>query len=310
MVKVGWKQKAAIARACARIPFGDPLYKFGQKRFGQLKPNPTSRLSKQVEMARWLTKHGAGIGGKSFFEVGTGHIPIVPLGFYLAGATQTWTVDLNRRLDWGLVGETLHWIASNKTAVTALYRDEIVAADVFEQRFTALMETSGDARACLAKAGIRYLAPIDAASTKLAAESVDCHYSVTVLEHIPVDGLRGILVEARRLLKPDGYALHFVDLSDHFQHQDRSISRINFLRFSNEEWRHLAGNRFAYCSRLRSSDLLKLMSDAGFHVAHVEQVVDEQAKALVEAGFPIDEAFSKYDVVDLCTTSLRVLLRK
>ena len=52
------------------------------------------------------------------------------------------------------------------------------------------------------------------------------------------------------------------------------------------------------------------MSDAGFHVAHVEQVVDEQAKALVEAGFPIDEAFSKYDVVDLCTTSLRVLLRK
>ena len=191
MVKVGWKQKAAIARACARIPFGDPLYKFGQKRFGQLKSNPTSRLSKQVEMARWLTKHGAGIGGKSFFEVGTGHIPIVPLGFYLAGATQTWTVDLNRRLDWGLVGETLHWIASNKTAVTALYRDEIVAADVFEQRFTALMETSGDARACLAKAGVRYLAPIDAASTKLAAESVDCHYSVTVLEHIPVDGLRG-----------------------------------------------------------------------------------------------------------------------
>ena len=40
--------------------------------------------------------------------------------------------------------------------------------------------------------------------------------------------------------------MHFVDLSNHFQHQDQSITRINFLKFSDLEWNRIAGNEFAY----------------------------------------------------------------
>jgi len=39
------------------------------------------------------------VEGKTFFEVGTGHNPIVPIGFFLCGAEKIVTVDLHRRLD-------------------------------------------------------------------------------------------------------------------------------------------------------------------------------------------------------------------
>ncbi len=305
-----WERKAAIARICARLPYGDQIYKLGQKRFGALRADPTSRLSKQVEMARWLLSRGEGVSGKSFFEVGTGHVPVVPIGLYLSGAKETITVDLNRRIDWDLTRQALEWMACRRPALAALYGEDVVSREVFEERFAALVESRGNAREFLASAGIRYLAPVDAANTGLAAESVDCHSSVTVLEHIAERALGDILAEAKRILKPDGHALHFIDLSDHFQHQDKSISRINFLRFSEAEWRRLAGNRFAYCSRLRASDFLRLISDAGFRIVRCDRAIDEQSKDQLRNGFPVDAGFGHYDQDDLCTTSLRVLLKK
>jgi len=53
--------------------------------------------------------------------------------------------------------------------------------------------------------------------------SVDYHISTTVFEHIPKKGVARILKGVKRILKDDGIAIHFIDLSDHFQHQDKSI---------------------------------------------------------------------------------------
>jgi hypothetical protein len=88
-------------KVCASLPIGDRIYKFVQKNFGRLNANVMSRLPTQIEMARWILDQGMAIEGKRFLEVGTGHKPIVPIGFFLSGAEQIITVDLNRRLDFG-----------------------------------------------------------------------------------------------------------------------------------------------------------------------------------------------------------------
>ena len=67
-------------------------------------------------------------------------------------------------------------------------------------------------------------------------------------------------------MKDDGITIHFIDLSDHFQHQDKSITSINFLHYSEKEWERIAGNQFAYCNRLRAGDYLALFEEAGFDV--------------------------------------------
>lgn len=102
-----WEHKAKTAKICADLPSGDRLYKFLQKHFGRLNTPPASRLSMQLKLARWILEQGLTIKDKRFFEVGTGHTPVVPIGFFLSGAAEIITVDLHRRIDFNLIQNDL-----------------------------------------------------------------------------------------------------------------------------------------------------------------------------------------------------------
>jgi hypothetical protein len=102
-----------------------------------------------------------------------------------------------------------------------------------------------------------------------------------------------------------------VDLSDHFQHQDASMTRINFLRYSETEWQRIAENEFAYCNRQRASEYLALFQQQGFTVDRHEIEVDQESMShLQKKGFPLHQRFSSYTPEDICSTSLSILLRK
>ncbi len=180
------------------------------------------------------------------------------------------TVDLHKRLDLDLTKQILVWIVEHREKVEAMYR-EIIPPAVLKERLILIERLWPTPNIFLKEANIRYLAPVDATETGLPANSVDYHFSVTVLEHIPLNTIRNIFIEARKLLSEDGRAIHFIDLSDHFQHQDRSISKINFLRFTEKEWLKIAGNEFAYCNRLRASDYQHLFNDLSFETLRLEK---------------------------------------
>ncbi|MDF1594373.1 MAG: methyltransferase domain-containing protein [Desulfobacterales bacterium] len=304
-----WQTKAKIMKLCAQMPGGGALYRYIQKTFGRLRANPMARLPAQAKMVKWLLESGRDIVGKRFFEVGTGHVPIAPIGFFLCGAGSVITVDLHRRIEWGLTIESLNWIASNRNEVAGIYQD-IVDAALFNERHALLSCHKNNPSEFFKEARIEYLAPMDAANTRLPAKSVDFHFSLTTLEHIPQAIIKDIFLEAKRILKPKGLAVHFIDLSDHFQHQDKSITSINFLRYSEKEWEKIAGNEFAYCNRLRASDYLALFKEAGFDICRHEVQEDEDVRVSIRDGFMVDERFQDYSVDDLCTTGLRVALKK
>lgn len=291
----------------AALPYGDSLYRLGQKSVGRLRAKPMSRLPSQVEMMHWLCDHEFSPEEKTFFEVGTGHVPLVPVGFFLSGVGQVITVDLHHRIDWQLTQESLRWISQHRDEVRALYADT-VHEELFNERHALLTEWRDHPKLFLEKADIQYLAPADAACTRLPANSVDCHFSVTVLEHIPPDVLTDIFAEARRILRPDGYAIHFIDPSDHFQHQDKAISRINFLQYSDSTWNRIAGNEYAYCNRLRSSDYRRMFRELLFQTVRWLDTVDHTALRSLENGFSVHRCFQAYTPEDLCTTTTRVML--
>ncbi len=110
-------------------------------------------------------------------------------------------------------------------------------------------------------------------------------------------------------MKGDGIAIHFTDLSDHFQHQDRSIISINFLRYSEAEWNRIAENQFAYCNRLRASDYLALFKKAGLDICRLEIQEDYDALEIMKNGFVVDEKFRDYSVDDLCGQLLKTALK-
>ena len=104
---IHWKYKATIIKICTLFPGGGRLYPAIQKAFGRLKANPMARLPAQALMVKWITEADKDIVGKRFFEVGTGHVPVAPIGFVLCGARSVVTVDLNRRIEWGLTRKSL-----------------------------------------------------------------------------------------------------------------------------------------------------------------------------------------------------------
>jgi len=305
-----WQLKAGIMRVFASLPFGGRLYKASQKKFGRLRAAPMDRLPAQAEMARWLADGPMPLEGARFLEVGTGHIPLVPIGFFLSGVAHTITVDTHRRLDLALTRDCLAWIVNHRDEVAELYKD-LVSNNLFEERLGLMAKWQDEPIRFLDAAGIEYLSPADAAHTNLPAASLDGHFSTTVLEHIPPNILTDIFTEAGRILKPGGVALHFVDLSDHFQHQDKSITQINFLKFSNSEWNRIAGNEFAYCNRLRSSDYLKLFqTQQAFQVVRIEESTDQDSLDGLRNGFSIDPCFQPYSHEELSVTSFRVMLQR
>ena len=270
-----------------------------------------SRIPSQIEMARWILEMGGKVEGKTVFEVATGHNPIVPIGFFLCGAGEVITVDLHRRLDLGILKKSLVWMSENRDEICRYY-DGVANPQITQiiERMDLINRLKEMPEKFLSEANIQYLAPADAANIDLPDASVDYHISTTVFEHIPGEDIKRILKEARRILKNDGIAIHFIDLSDHFQHQDKSITSVNFLRYSEKEWNKIAGNEFAYCNRLRASDYLALFKEAGFDVCRKEATVDDEARKNMEVGFIVDEKFQDYNVDDLCITGLRVALKK
>jgi hypothetical protein len=301
-----WKTKARITRTCAQLPGAERWYRLIQAHFGRLKGNPESRLAATLEMVALLRKHELPLQGR-YMEVGTGHVPVVPLGLFLAGARDTWTFDLNRRLDPEMTLRALAWIAEHEDYVASTFAPFVNDSEVR----TRLRRLRGitDLTRLLEAARIHYAAPADAAKTGLPDHSIDCHFSVTTLEHITPGTVGGIFREARRVLAADGVALHFIDPSDHFAHTDKSISQINFLRFTEAEWQRIAGNRFAYCNRLRASDYARVFSEAELNIADEQRVVDPHSVALLQQAFPVDMRFIGYAETDLCTTRYNVLLK-
>lgn len=116
---------------------------------------------------------------------------------------------------------------------------------------------------------IRYLAPYDMRHTGLPSDSIDLCISTNTLEHVPVQSIVDILIELSRVLKHDGSISAKIDYSDHYAHSDPSISRLNYLSYSEAEWeKHNHVNH--YQNRLRHSHYRELFLEAGFEISFEE----------------------------------------
>ena len=117
----------------------------------------------------------------------------------------------------------------------------------------------------LSSYGIRYLAPMDASDTKLPDQSFDICVSTNTLEHIAREDIKKIVSEVYRMLKHEGYLSVVIDYSDHYSHTDRSISPLNYLQYSDKEWRKY-NSSLHFQNRLRHQDYLDIFTEAGFKV--------------------------------------------
>ena len=98
----------------------------------------------------------------------------------------------------------------------------------------------------------------DARSTQHKDGYFDLLVSNNVFEHIYPSLLKGIVKEFDRITKKNGLQSHFIDMSDHFAHADKSITVYNYLKFSEKQWAWI-DNSVQPQNRMRLHDYLKIL---------------------------------------------------
>jgi hypothetical protein len=305
-----WKTKSLVQRTCAAIPvFHESVYYGIQKAFGRLraKADPTWLLSESARLSACLRDAGTPVPGARVMEVGTGRGLDMPLGLYLCGAASIHTYDLHRYLKSHRVLDSVASIRENRAKVTEMFLP-VTETSGLQRRLDALCAAT-DFESILKTCNILYMAPADAADTRLPAGSIDIQISYTVFEHIPGDVIVAILKEANRVLSQKGVALHHIDPSDHFAHDDPSISFINFLRFSPEEWSKYGDNQFAYHNRLRVPEYEELYRRAEQCVEQWRVNVDPRSMKELANGFPLHANYRSLAPEVTCGTVIHALSR-
>jgi hypothetical protein len=267
------------------------------------------RLEAGIAACNRIEKIERSFVGATFLEVGTGRRINTPLAFWLLGAERVITVDLNPYLKEELVKNDLDYIQKNKIEIQNLFEGRI-----FNDRLNSLLNfirSEYNLVDLLKFINVEYVSPGDASQLPLSSQSIDFHTSYTVFEHIPPEILKGIMVEGDRILKDDGLFVHKIDYSDHFSHSDKSISYINFLQFSDDDWYNIAGSKYMYMNRLRHDDFISLFQDMNYRILINEPTKNNNLLSVVEGSdFMLNEKFRHKSKDVLVTTSAWFILNK
>jgi len=297
-----WRIKGVVQKALGIVPGGTHLNDLLQKTLGELREVERTIDSKVVDdwvvLAGQLRELDVPLSGAELLEIGTGWMPVFPLCFALAGARACHTFDLQRHLSESLTTRAVARLAVHLSRIAQVTGNSV--SDV-ERRYREIrLETTLEG--ILRRAGIRYYAPADASKTTLPDHSVDVVFSNSVLEHVPPEAIRGIFREARRVLRPTGLAIHSANCGDHYAYFDRSITFINYLQYSEREWRFW-NNAMLYQNRLRPGDFLELARDAGFEILLSRWRPKEGLLAALPS-LQIAPEFKAYPPEQLCATSV------
>jgi SAM-dependent methyltransferase len=206
-------------------------------------------ITNGLEQLAALREAGISITGATVLEFGSGWLPLIPMLFHLAGAGRLILTDIERLMD-------VRTEAMARARIMARLDD--IAAALAAPREVLLARLDSFAA--------EYHAPWDPAAHP--AEDVDLVISRATFEHVPEPQLRVFLAEFHRILRPGGATCHVIDNSDHWQHKDSSLSRVEFLRYEETSWawRFAQVNPQGFQNRLRHTDYRALLQHAGFQV--------------------------------------------
>jgi SAM-dependent methyltransferase len=298
-----WQTKCVIDSAKALLPFQAQLRRI-KDTIAPYQPSPqidVHTIAQGLVQIDWVGR-ALPLQGAQVLEIGSGWQPIIPLLFSLAGAGRVLMTDQNVLLR----ADTF------SAALTSLRAQEaqIAAALMLDPQSVqhALRDDPGvPLRDRLSELRLVYMAPCDCSNLKLEAGTVDVITSRACLEHVPPEVIEAIFAESYRLLRPGGVACHLIDHSDHWEHRDKRLTPVNFLKYSDNFFRWTYINPLNYQNRLRHSQYLDMLQAAGMRLLREQHEIDERSRRVLE-DMPIAARFRKFALEDLATVESMFLV--
>lgn len=199
-------------------------------------------------------------------EIGTGWYPIVPISFFLTGSDKIYSVDISLLTSKARLQTTLEkFVESNNEGKLKNYIDLVPERFLIVTNLLANLDKFSLDKV-LQQLNITYLVE-DARNLSLPDNSIDLVNSNNTFEHIYPDILIPILKDFSRVVKKQGGVMsHFIDLSDHFAHFDKSINIYNYLQFSDKQWKWI-DNSIQPQSRARIYDYKQIYADLSIPIS-------------------------------------------
>ncbi len=287
-----WVQKAIVQKTISYLPFSNKINYFFQKYVTKGVNLSEEYFYDRLGHARDHLMAYKKYSGKAFpetsLEIGTGWYPIVPIAFFLAGTKKIYSVDISFLTSKERIYTTLK--AFQECERTGKLGTFFPVNSERWRSFNDIITTFNtlSLEQILHKLNIVYLIE-DARKLSLPDNSVDLVNSNNTFEHIYPEILIPILKDFKRVVKkPEGVMSHFIDMSDHFAHFDKSINIYNFLKYSDQQWARI-DNSIQPQSRCRIYEYKKIYSD--LHIP----ITDEQNRegSLEELkAIPLAEKFA------------------
>jgi Methyltransferase domain len=267
-----WLVKAILQGAASYLPRGESWnYRWGKYITGALEMDATRFRTKLCFGRRHLENcfHTLPKDKKVFnvLEIGTGWYPVIPIAFWLCGASSIWTIDNVARLRRTDVTKTLE-----------LFREAAQQGHLMEilpwasrDRVDALISGNSDEDSILTDRMFGNIEVIvgDARHTGLKPGSIDFFFSNSVLQEIGEDALTAIFAEFKRLAAPTAAMSHYVNMVEPYVAFDRLLNPYHFLGYSDWTWR-LLNNSLHPHNRLRIADYRRIHQYAGFPIVREE----------------------------------------
>jgi hypothetical protein len=223
------------------------------------------RLSHATSHLSAFSKYCGKAAPTSSLEIGTGWYPIVPLAFFLSGTDKIYSVDISMLTNKERLKTTfdrfMECLKADrlKDFITALPDRMAVFQEIYKNFESLSFEE------ILKKINLTYLIE-DARKLSLPDNSVELVNSNNTFEHIYPNILKPIIKDFIRVLnKENGIMSHFIDMSDHFAHFDKTITIYNFLQFSDSRWAWI-DNSIQPQNRLRYQDYLTMYQELSLPV--------------------------------------------
>lgn len=300
-----WYWKCLIDSVKATVPLGSQVRRWKHRVCGYPSDPVNDRVT--TEQGLWLIDSiqcVRPVAGMTILEIGTGWKPIIPILYSLAGAQRVLLTDLRPLCSAPTLSAAAESLRPHKHSITS--RLSLSGA-----QFDAALSwnPSWSFADALRHLRLEYLAPRDCRNLDLPAACVDAVTSRAVLEHIPPAVVRGIFLESFRILRENGLSCHIIDNSDHWQHADPALSRLNFLRFPESIFRWTYLNGLNYQNRLRHSQYIEFLQSSGFSILRQEGPVDLTSLADL-ARIPLAESFRRFTPEDLAILTTFVVAAK
>lgn len=301
MVRYYLSAMALKAFSCS--PLTRSLYRglgnnLGGKRRG-MGPMPPFYLDRVNRMLRIAKKYGVPKNGDRLIELGTGwlHWEAITARLFFDVRGVLFDVWDNRQIE-GLK----NYLIQLDNSLDRLEVDH--AQRVSAHKLISKIADVTDYRDLYSLLGFEYVLDHTGSLSSFANESFDFAVSAGVMEHIYAKDAPAFVDGIASLLKPGGYSIHSINIRDHLRQYDTSVSRKQYLRYSDRVWRVCFQNDVQYINRIQRSEWLDLFKKVGLVLAQEEVEMEDLS------GLKVATAYHKYEENDLGCGGLELVHRK